>query len=415
MAKSESSAVASPSTPAQSRPAPPTDTPSSPARTGLRQRLPLIIAGIVGLALVIGGVIWWQGKQRWESTDNAFVEADTTAVSPMVDGYVVEVLVRDNETVEAGQILVRLDDAEASARLAQAQANLAAVQAGVQNVDARATQEQATIAARAAAVTQARTQAELADAEVQRYARLAEQGWVSQQRIQSERAQARTAHASVAEAEAALTAETRAQGVLGSTRSQSVAAVEQARAAVEQAQLALDRTVIRAPVRGVVGARGVRVGQYVRPGSQILSLVPLGDAYVVANFKETQLSRLRIGQTVHLHADAFPDMDLTGRIDSFAPATGSEFALIPVENATGNFTKIAQRVPVRIRLDAQAAAALRPGLSVEARVDLRSRGGETFAEAALAGAPSQPLGQVPVQAPTQTQAQAAPQRSQPAH
>ncbi len=124
---------------------------------------------------------------------------------------------------------------------------------------------------------------------------------------------------------------------------------------------------------------------------------------------------MRIGQTVHLHADAFPDMDLTGRIDSFAPATGSEFALIPVENATGNFTKIAQRVPVRIRLDAQAAAALRPGLSVEARVDLQSRGGETFAEAALAGAPSQPLAQVPVQAPTQAQAQAAPQRSQPAH
>lgn len=356
----------------------------APSPRGLRRRLPLIVAGVVGLALIVGGVFWWQGKQRWESTDNAFVEADTTAVSPMIDGYVVEVLVQDNQVVEAGQVLVRLDDANARAALIQAQANLAAVQAGVQNVDARATQEQAVIAARAAAVTQARTQAELADAELGRYGQLAEQGWVSQQRIQTQRAQARTAHAAVTEAEAALAAETRAQGVLGSSRSQSVASVEQARAAVEQAQLNLDRTVIRAPVRGVVGARGVRVGQYVRPGGQILSLVPLGDAYVVANFKETQVARLRIGQTVHLHADAFPDLDLTGVIDSFAPATGSEFALIPVENATGNFTKISQRLPVRIRLDPQAAATLRPGLSVEVRVDLKSRGGETFAEAAQA-------------------------------
>lgn len=359
---------------------------NSPPKTGLRRKFPLILAGIVGLGLIVGGGLWWQNKQRWEATDNAFVEADTTAVSPMIDGYVVEVLVHDNETVEAGQILVRLDDADARARLAEAQANLAAVQAGVSNVDARATQEQAVISARAAAVAQARSQADLAEAELQRYGQLAEQGWVSQQRIQTQRAQTRTAQAAVAEAEAALAAESRSQTVLGSTRSQSVAAAQQAQAAVEQAQLALDRTVIRAPVRGVVGARGVRVGQYVRPGSQILSLVPLGEAYVVANFKETQVSRLRLGQTVHLHADAFSDLDLTGHIDSFAPATGSEFALIPIENATGNFTKIAQRVPVRIRLDAEAAAALRPGLSVEARVDLKSPGRETFAQVAMANA-----------------------------
>lgn len=350
-----------------------------------KKRLPLIVAVVVGLALVVGGAVWWQGKQRWEATDNAFVQADTTEVSPQVDGYVVEVLVADNQRVEAGQVLIRLDDADAKANLAQAEANLAAVEAGVQNVDARAVQEQALIASRAAAVSQAQAQADLARQQVARYDRLAEQGWVSQQRIETERAGVRTAQASVAEAQAALVAEQRAAGVLGSTRDQSVASVEQARAAVDKARLALDRTLIRAPVDGVVGARGVRVGQYVRPGGTILSIVPLGDTYIVANFKETQLDRLRLGQAVHIEADAFKGEELTGRIDSFAPATGAEFALIPIENATGNFTKITQRVPVRIRVDPRpGAAALRPGLSVEVKVDLKSQGGASFAEAAVA-------------------------------
>ena len=347
-----------------------------------RKRLPLIVGALVAVALVIGGVVWWQGKQRWEATDNAFVAADTTEVSPQIEGYVVEVLVQDNQRVQPGQVLVRLDDADARARLAQAEANLAALIAAVDNVDARAAQEQAVIASRAAGLAQAQAQADLAAQQVDRYGRLAEQGWVSQQRIQSERAGARTAVASVAEAEAAYVAEQRVSGVLASSRSQSLAAVDQARAQVEQARIALDRTVLRAPVGGVVGARGVRVGQYVRPGGPLLSIVPLGDAYVVANFKETQVDRLRLGQAVEISADAFPGQSLTGRIDSFAPATGSEFALIPVENATGNFTKIAQRVPVRIRLDRAGAAALRPGLSVEVKVDLKSQGGLSFAEAA---------------------------------
>lgn len=348
----------------------------------LKKRLPLMVGAVVAVAVLVGGIAWWQGKQRWESTDNAFVAADTTEVSPQIDGYVIEVLVADNQRVAPGQILIRLDDANARAALAQAEANLASVIAAVGNVDARAAQEQALIASRAAGVAQAQAQADLARQQVDRYGKLAEQGWVSQQRIQTEQAGARTAQASVAEAQAALVAEQRTAGVLGSSRSQSVAAVDVARAQVEQARIALDRTVIRAPVGGVVGARGVRVGQYVRPGGQVLSIVPLGDAYVVANFKETQVDRLRLGQTVEISADAYPGQALTGHIDSFSPATGSEFALIPIENATGNFTKITQRVPVRIRVDRASGAALRPGLSVEVKVDLKSRGGLSFAQAA---------------------------------
>lgn len=348
----------------------------------LKKRLPLMVGAVVAVAVLVGGIAWWQGKQRWESTDNAFVAADTTEVSPQIDGYVVEVLVADNQRVAPGQILIRLDDANARAALAQAEANLASVIAAVGNVDARAAQEQALIASRAAGVAQAQAQADLARQQVHRYGKLAEQGWVSQARIQTEQAGARTAQATVAEAQAALVAEQRAAGVLGSSRSQSVAAVDVARAQVEQARIALNRTVIRAPVGGVVGARGVRVGQYVRPGGQVLSIVPLGDAYVVANFKETQVDHLRLGQTVEISADAYPGQHLTGHIDSFSPATGSEFALIPIENATGNFTKITQRVPVRIRVDRASGAALRPGLSVEVKVDLKSRGGLSFAQAA---------------------------------
>ncbi|MFC5371941.1 HlyD family secretion protein [Brevundimonas faecalis] len=368
----------------------------------VKKRLPLVVGGVVGLALIAGGVVWWQGKQRWEGTDNAFVQADTVLVSPRISGSVIEVLVKDNQRVEAGQVLARLDDADARAALAQAQANLAALEAAVTNVDARAEQEQATIAARAAAVTQAQAQAGLARAEVERYGRLADQGWVSQQRIETQRASAETARASVAQAQAALTAEQRTAAVLGSTRNQSVAAVEQARALVEQAQLTLDRTVIRAPVAGMVGARGVRVGQVIQAGGQMMSIVPVQDTYVVANFKETQVGRMRLGQEVEIKADAFPGRALVGHVDSFAPATGSEFALIPVENATGNFTKITQRVPVRIVVDRTASGdpiALRPGLSVEVKVDLKSRGGAAFADA-------QPHAQTQVQARTQDQAPA---------
>lgn len=350
----------------------------------LKKRLPLFVGGLVGLLLIVGGTVWWLNGQRWEKTDNAFVQADTTLISPQLSGRVTEVLVGDNQRVEAGQVLVRLDDSEQQAQLAQAQANLQAAIAAVGHVDAQAEQEQATIAARAAAVTQAHAQAGLAEAEVDRYGKLAEQGWVSQQRIQTERASAATAAASVQQAQAALVAEQRTAGVLGSTREQSVASVEQARAMVAQAQIAVDRTVIRAPAAGVVGARSVRPGQFVSPGTQLLSIVPLADAYVVANFKETQLDRMRLGQDVEITADAFPGRAIHGRIDSFAPATGSEFALIPVENATGNFTKITQRVPVRIVVNRnEGGLALRPGLSVEVKVDLKSEGGQSFAEAAV--------------------------------
>jgi membrane fusion protein (multidrug efflux system) len=345
--------------------------------------VPLAVGGVVAVALVIGGGAWWMNKQKYEATDNAFIQADKVTVAPQVDGYVAEVLVADNQHVQAGQVLVRLDTAPLKAALAQAQANAAALDAAVRAVDDKARLEQAMIAQKAAGVASAHAESQLAQAELARYGALAGQGWVSPQREQSARAAAGQATASVAQAKATLEAERRTAQSLGSARAQTVAQADAARAVVDQARIDLERAEIKAPAAGVVGARAVRTGQYVRPGSSLMTVVPLGQAYVVANFKETQVARLKVGQPVTIRADAFGKQEIKGHIDSFAPATGSEFALIPVENAVGNFTKIAQRLPVKIVVDPKSplAGALRPGLSVEVKVDVTADTGPSFAEA----------------------------------
>jgi len=350
--------------------------------TTRRRWTPILVGLATALALGAGGAVWWIGKQTYERTDNAFVEADKVAVASLVDGYVSEVLVEDNQPVQRGQLLVRIDAASIRARLAEMEANAQALEAGVAQVEDKARLAQAMIAEKAAGVDSARAAAQMANADSTRYGALARQGWVSSQRAQTVRTAQDQASAAVAQAQAMLEAERRTAQALGSARAQTQAQAQAARAAVDQARIDLSRTEIRAPVAGVVGARGVRLGQYVRPGAALMSIVPLGEAFVVANFKETQVSRLRIGQPVRIHADAFGKQAIEGRIESFAPATGSEFAMIPVENAVGNFTKIAQRVPVKIRSQ-PLAGALRPGLSVQVRVDVTRNTGPSFAEAGL--------------------------------
>ncbi len=350
----------------------------------------LIAAAAAALVLAGGGAFWMHVQSGWQSTENAYVQADTVQVAPQITGYVTEVLVSDNQVVQPGQVLARLDPAEAQAAVAQAAANVAALEAAVKNVDDRSALAQAQIAQQAAGVESARAQANLTRTDLDRYGKLAKSGWVAPQRIATLNAQADQARAAVAQASAATEAQRRQAASLGSTKAQTLAQVEQAKAQLEQAKINLDRTVIRAPVAGVIGARAVRPGQYVRPGGALMAVVPLGRTYVVANFKETQVGRMRVGQEVEIHADAFPGQKIIGRIESFAPATGSQFALIPVENATGNFTKVVQRVPVKIAVDGRSGlgAALRPGLSVDVKVNLNSAGGLTFAQAAAtAGSP----------------------------
>ncbi len=267
--------------------------------------VPIAAGGVALVAVAVGGGIWWTEKQKYETTDNAFVAADKVTIAPLVDGYVAEVLVDDNQAVRPGQVLVRIDPATIKARLAQAEANARALEAAVSAVDDKVRLEQAMIAQRAAAVDSAHAQAKWADGEMRRYGSLANEGWVSSQRAQTARNAQEQAVAGVGQAKAALEAERRAAQSLGSAREQSLAQAAAARAAAQQIAIDLSRTEVRAPVAGVVGARAVRVGQYVRPGGALMSVVPLADAYVVANFKETQVSRLRIGQPVEIHADAF--------------------------------------------------------------------------------------------------------------
>lgn len=358
------------------------------ARLARRRLIPLLAASAALAAVLVGGGLWWAEKQHYEATDNAFVAADKVSVAPQVDGYVTEVLVADNQPVRAGDVLVRIDPSSIKARLAQAEANAAALEAGVRQVDDKAKLEQAMIAQRQAGVTSAQAQVKWTTAELNRYGQLSKSGYASTQREQTARAAQDQAAAAVDQANAALAAERQAAASLGSAREQTAAQAAAARAAVEQARIDLSRTEIRSPAAGVVGARGVRVGQYVRPGGALMTIVPLEEAYVVANFKETQVARLRIGQPVEIRADAFGDRTIKGRVDSFAPATGAEFALIPVENAVGNFTKIAQRLPVKIAVErAQPlAGALRPGLSVEVKVDVTRKTGASFADASSAPA-----------------------------
>jgi membrane fusion protein, multidrug efflux system len=345
--------------------------------------VPVLAGGAATVAVAAGGLVWWTGRQHYEQTDNAFVEADKVAVAPQIDGYVSEVLVDDNQAVQPGQVLVRIDPATIRARLAQAEANVAALDAAVRQVDDKARLEQAMIAQRSASLESARAQAKFTRAELDRYGALASKGWVAPQRAQSVHAADEQAAAGVAQAQAVLEAERRTSESLGSARAETLAQAAAARAAVEQARIDLSRTEVRSPTAGLVGARGVRLGQYVRPGGALMSIVPVADAYVVANFKETQVARLRIGQPVEIRADAFGDHAIKGEVLSFAPATGAEFALIPVENAVGNFTKIAQRLPVKIAVDRHQplAGALRPGLSVNVKVDVRQNTGPSFAEA----------------------------------
>ncbi|MDB5443456.1 MAG: HlyD family secretion protein [Phenylobacterium sp.] len=352
---------------------------------GLRggRLVPILAGGVAAVAVALGGAAWWIERQHFEATDNAFVEADKVTIAAQVDGYVSELLVADNEPVQPGQVLLRIDPATIKARLAQAEANAQALEAGVRQVDDKARLEEAMIAQRGASLESAKAQAKFAQYELDRYTALAGKGWSPPQRAQSARAADEEAIAAVSQAQATLEAERRSAQSLGSARAQTLAQAQAARAAVDQARIDLSRTELRSPVAGVVGARGVRLGQYVRPGGALMSIVPVAEAYVVANFKETQVARLRIGQAVEIHADAFGGKAIKGRVLSFAPATGSEFALIPVENAVGNFTKIAQRLPVKIAVDrAQPyAGALRPGLSVDVKVDVRRNTGPSFAEA----------------------------------
>jgi membrane fusion protein (multidrug efflux system) len=324
-------------------------------------------------ATVWFGWYWWTNGRFIESTDDAYVGGEVTTLSSKVAGFIETVAVVDNQSIKAGDLLVKIDDRDYRAQLARAEASIAIQHATLANLDANRNLQMAVIEQAAADI--AATTAELARAksDVDRYRTLSDNRFASPQRFEQADADYEKARAADRKARASLDAAQRRLGVIDSQKQQTQAALDQAVADCDIARLNLEYTEIRAPIGGVVGNRSARAGAYATVGGQLLAIVPASGLWIDANFKEGQLARVREGQPVEVIADVLPGVSFHGRVASLAPATGAQFSVIPPENATGNFTKIVQRVPVRIRLEDDAAefGRLRPGLSVVVHVDVR--------------------------------------------
>jgi membrane fusion protein (multidrug efflux system) len=372
--------------PRRADPAPPLPAP----RRSLWRRLRPVAALLLVGAAVLGGTWWWKVGRFEASTDNAYLAGDIAPLGPRIEGDVAELLVADNQSVHQGQPLLRLEDQDWRARRDGADAALDEAEAALVTLDAQRSQQRAAVHAAEAAVPQADAERVRAEAEQSRYGSLAGSGFGSRERAETSTANRRKAEAGVAAAEANLAAARAALPVLDAQTRSATARRDSARASLALAENSLGYTVIRAPFDGIVGNRAAQLGQHVKPGQTLLAVAPPPERqWVVANFKETQLARMRPGQPARVVLDV-SGTALRGRVETLSPATGALFSLLPPENATGNFTRIVQRVPVRIAFDdpAAASAALRPGLSATVTVDTRDdpsapRGIGTLAAAAL--------------------------------
>jgi membrane fusion protein, multidrug efflux system len=348
-----------------------------PQPSGVRgklRRAALVLVLLAGTATgAYYGHSYWTTGRYLESTDDAYVKADSTIVAPKVSGYIAEVLVSDNEPVKAGQLLARIDDRDFRTALAQAKADVAASEAAVRNLDAQIELQEPVIQQQAAEVDAAEANLKFAQEERARYDVLMKSGSGTVQRAQQTDAALRAQTAQLQQGKSGLAAANKKIEVLSTECAKAAAQLDHARAVEAQAALNLSYTEIAAPVDGTVGARSLRVGQFVQAGTQLMAVVPLDAVYVVANFKETQLTHVRNGQPVELRIDSFHSTKLKGHVDSLSPASGLEFALLPPDNATGNFTKIVQRVPVKIVLDEHSLKGLlRPGMSAEPTVNTKA-------------------------------------------
>jgi membrane fusion protein, multidrug efflux system len=353
------------------------------------RRRVLILSGAV--ILIVAGiwfVRWWTVGRFIEKTDDAYLQADNMTVAPKVSGYVAEVLVEDNQTVSAGQPLIKLDGRQYQAVLEQASAAIAARKADIERGQAELLQQKATIQQARAQVTGARAVLAHAIAQVKRYEPLVASGAESGEHLADLRNAQNQANATLEADLAAVMAAERQPATTQAQIDQARAQLEAAAASVREATLNTQDTTVRSTLAGRVGDRTVRVGQFVQPGTRLMTIVPVQDLYLTANFKETQIGLMRAGQPATVHVDALSGDDLEGTVVSISPGTGSQFALLPPQNATGNFTKIVQRVPVRIRLKLtpEARAVLIPGLSVTVHVDTRG-GRDPAAKVAQAGTP----------------------------
>ena len=350
-------------------------------RSGLRR---LLLLG-AGLAILTGGSYF--GREYWlvgqfrVSTDDAYVQADTVTIAPKVPGYLTQVLVGDNESVKAGQVLAQVDARDYTVALDQARADVGAAEATIGAKQAAIEVAQSNTESAKATVTVDRSNQVFAEQDSKRYAYLAGTGFGSVQNAQQTASRTAAALAAIQRDEAALASAVTQVGLQKAELAQARAALAHSQAVQDQAELNLGYATIMSPADGVVGNRTLRVGQYVQAGTELMSVVPTASAYVVANFKETQLTGVHRGQPVTIEVDMFPSRTYHGQVDSLAPASGQSFALLPPDNATGNFTKIVQRIPVRITLAPGTAATqdLRPGMSVTPTIDTKPNSGTVTA------------------------------------
>ncbi len=354
-----------------------TDAAPKEADQRVKQRgkaLKILLPVALATAALAYGVHWWSTGRFIQDTDDAYVGGDVTVIGSKVPGYIQAVAVTDNQVVHRGDLLVKIDDRDYRAAVDKAEASVAAARALLVNLDATEKLQRSVIAQAEAGVSAAKAEATRAQLDDSRYRDLASRSAVSVESAQRAQADAQTAQAGKDRAAAGQEAARRQLDVIASQRKQADAALSQALAELEVAKLNLSYTELRAPVDGVVGNRRARVGAYSTAAAQLLVVVPSHGLWVDANFKEDQLERLRVGQEVDVDADVVPGKTFKGHVASLAPATGAQFSVLPPENATGNFTKIVQRVPVRISLDGKDGDLdlLRPGLSVKATINTKA-------------------------------------------
>lgn len=352
---------------------------TAPAQKKSRSKKPLLLA-VVAAAIGFGayeGYGWWTDGRFMVSTEDAYVQADITILSAKVSGYVQSVAVTNNQSVKAGDLIAKIDDGDYRLALRSAQDKLSTQQSAIARIGRQIEAGRASVAQAQAQIAAAQADAERAESDYARQQQLARSDFTSRAALENAKAARDRAVANVQSAQAALSAARANVDVLAAQQMEAQRVAAELQTAVERAERDLSFTEIRAPVDGVIGNKAMEVGTFVQPGARLAALVPLTSVRVDANFKETQLASLKVGQKVHIEVDAFPDAEVVGTVESVSPASGAVFSLLPPENATGNFTKIVQRVPVRVSVDPAVVrqGILRPGLSVVVDVDTRTSAG----------------------------------------
>jgi membrane fusion protein (multidrug efflux system) len=363
--------------PALRQPAPaeaaPAETPSRPRwRRSRELLLRLAVLAAAGILVVLFTTQWnrWVGDNPRQETDDAYIHGDLTPLSAQIDGDVRHVAVNDFEEVTKGQLLVQIDDEDYKARVDEARAALRGAEAAIANIKARKAEQKAQVAAAEDAIHATEADVVRTRDEERRQEALLAATFGTPQAVEQAVAAAKRFAATLARDQAALIAQRTDLAVLDTQESELRADLKAKKAALDLAEINLGYTRITAPVSGEVSERNVFDGQYVHAGTQVISIVPLNNLWVIANYRETQLTHVEVGQRAEVRVDTFPGVVLKARVDSIAPASGAQFSLLPPDNATGNFTKVVQRIPVKLRLDPDnpLKGRLRPGMSVEATI-----------------------------------------------